>query len=192
MPGVLGIFIQEMGEAVRVTPLDIRRQRFRKGMRGYDPGEVDAFLEMLADAWEDVAENTLIEAKELEVLRARASDFDRMEGAVREVLVAQQRSADVAREEANREADLIIRDAELKAQKMLDEARNRVQILTEAIRELQDRRMEILLKMNSFIDTQKGIIAMEETRIKAEIIPAEERLPGEEDGDMPLLQLSEL
>ncbi|RLC84593.1 MAG: DivIVA domain-containing protein, partial [Chloroflexi bacterium] len=31
-----------MGEAVRVTPLDIRRQRFRKGMRGYDPGEVDA------------------------------------------------------------------------------------------------------------------------------------------------------
>ncbi len=192
MPGVLGTTIQEMGEVVRVTPLDIRRQRFRKGMRGYDPGEVDAFLEMLADAWEDVAENTLIEAKELEVLRARASDFDRMEGAVREVLVAQQRSADVAREEANREADLIIRDAELKAQKMLDEARNRVQILTEAIRELQDRRMEILLKMNSFIDTQKGIVAMEETRIKAEIIPAEERLPGEEDGDMPLLQLSEL
>ncbi|MCD4707520.1 MAG: DivIVA domain-containing protein [Candidatus Sabulitectum sp.] len=177
---------------MRVTPLDIRRQKFRKGMRGYDPGEVDAFLEMLADAWEDVAENTLIEAKELEVLRARASDFDRMEGAVREVLVAQQRSADVAREEANREADLIIRDAELKAQKMLDEARKRVQILTEAIRELQDRRMEILLKMNSFIDTQKGMVAMEETRIKSEIIPAEERLPGEEDGDMPLLQLSEL
>ncbi|MCK5035080.1 MAG: DivIVA domain-containing protein [Candidatus Sabulitectum sp.] len=177
---------------MRVTPLDIRRQKFRKGMRGYDSGEVDAFLEMLADAWEDVAENTLIEAKELEVLRARASDFDRMEGAVREVLVAQQRSADVAREEANREADLIIRDAELKSQKMLDEARKRVQILTEAIRELQDRRMEILLKMNSFIDSQKGMVAMEEIRIKSEIIPAEERLPGEEDGDMPLLQLSEL
>lgn len=177
---------------MRVTPLDIRRQKFRKGMRGYDSGEVDAFLEMLADAWEDVAEKTLIEAKELEVLRARASDFDRMEGAVREVLVAQQRSADVAREEANREADLIIRDAELKSQKMLDEARKRVQILTEAIRELQDRRMEILLKMNSFIDTQKGMVAMEEIRIKSEIIPAEERLPGEEDGDMPLLQLSEL
>ncbi|MCK5131993.1 MAG: DivIVA domain-containing protein [Candidatus Sabulitectum sp.] len=177
---------------MRVTPLDIRRQKFRKGMRGYDPGEVDAFLEMLADAWEDVAENTLIESKELEVLRARASDFDRMEGAVREVLVAQQRSANVAREEANREADLIIRDAELKSQKMLDEARKRVQILTEAIRELQDRRMEILLKMNSFINTQKGMVTMEEERIKSEIIPAEERFPGEEDGDMPLLQLSEL
>lgn len=183
---------KETGGSVRVTPLDIRRQKFRKGMRGYDPGEVDAFLEMLADAWEDVAENTLIESKELEVLRARASDFDRMEGAVREVLVAQQRSANVAREEANREADLIIRDAELKSQKMLDEARKRVQILTEAIRELQDRRMEILLKMNSFINTQKGMVTMEEERIKSEIIPAEERFPGEEDGDMPLLQLSEL
>jgi len=181
-----------MGGSVRVTPLDIRRQKFRKGMRGYEPGEVDAFLEMLADAWEETAEKTGHAANELEVLRARASDFDRMEGAVREVLVAQQRSADVAREEANREADLIIRDAELKAQKMLDEARKRVQILTEAIRELQDRRMEILMKMNSFIAVQKGMVAMEETRIKAEIIPAEERLPGEENGDMPLLELSEL
>ena len=177
---------------MRVTPLDIRRQRFRKGMRGYDPGEVDAFLEMLADAWAETAEKADNEAKELEVLRARASDFDRMEGAVREVLVAQQKSADVAREEANREADLIIRDAELKAQKMLDEAKKRVQILTEAIRELQDRRMEILMKMNSFIENQKNMVKMEESRIKSEIIPAEERLPGEEEGDMPLLELSEL
>ena len=177
---------------MRVTPLDIRRQKFRKGMRGYDPGEVDAFLEMLADAWEESAEKADGEAKELEVLRARASDFDRMEGAVREVLVAQQKSADVAREEANREADLIIRDAELKAQKMLDEAKKRVQILTEAIRELQDRRMEILMKMNSFIESQKSMVKMEESRIRSEIIPADERLPGEEEGDMPLLELSEL
>lgn len=177
---------------MRVTPLDIRRQKFRKGMRGYDPGEVDAFLEMLADAWEESAEKSESEAKELEVLRARASDFDRMEGAVREVLVAQQKSADVAREEANREADLIIRDAELKAQKMLDEARKRVQILTEAIRELQDRRMEILMKMNSFIESQKNMVKMEETKIRSEIIPVDERLPGEEEGDMPLLELSEL
>ena len=177
---------------MRVTPLDIRRQKFRKGMRGYDPGEVDAFLEMLADAWEESADKSDNEAKELEVLRARASDFDRMEGAVREVLVAQQKSADVAREEANREADLIIRDAELKAQKMLEEAKKRVQILTEAIRELQDRRMEILMKMNSFIENQKNMVKMEESRIRSEIIPADERLPGEEEGDMPLLELSEL
>ena len=177
---------------MKVTPLDIRRQKFRRGMRGYDPGEVDAFLEMLADAWEESAENSEKNTKELEVLRARASDFDRMEGAVREVLVAQQKSADVAREEANREADLIIRDAELKAQKMLDEAKKRVQILTEAIRELQDRRMEILMKMNSFIENQKNMVKMEEKKIKGEVIPAEERLPGEEEGDMPLLELSEL
>lgn len=177
---------------MRVTPLDIRRQKFRKGMRGYDPGEVDAFLEMLADAWEEAADRHEKESKELEVLRARASDFDRMEGAVREVLVAQQKSADVAREEANREADLIIRDAELKSQKMLDEAKKRVQILTEAIRELQDRRVEVLMKMNSFIENQKNMVKMEESKIRNEIIPADERLPGEEEGDMPLLELSEL
>jgi hypothetical protein len=46
--------------------------------------------------------------------------------------------------------------------------------------------------MNSFIESQKNMVKMEESRIRSEIIPADERLPGEEEGDMPLLELSEL
>jgi hypothetical protein len=52
--------------------------------------------------------------------------------------------------------------------------------------------MEILMKINSFIESQKNMVKMEESRIRSEIIPAEQRLPGEDGGDMPLLELSEL
>ena len=177
---------------MRITPLDIRRQQFRRGMRGYDPAEVEAFLEMVATAWEELVDSLEQSEKELTVLRARAADFDRMEGAVRDVLVQQQQSATRAREDAGHEAELIIMEAELKASNLVSEARDRVQVLTETIRELQDRRLSVLTQIRSFIDSQGRMLDIEEQRIQSEMVPEAELLPGEEDGDSPLLELSEL
>ncbi|MCK4504383.1 MAG: DivIVA domain-containing protein [Candidatus Aegiribacteria sp.] len=177
---------------MRITPLDIRRQHFRKTMRGYDNSEVEAFLEMVASAWEELVENLEKTERELTILRARASDFDRMEGAVRDVLVQQQQSAAKARKEADKEAELIVMDAEIKASNLVAEARDRVRVLTETIRELQDRRLSVLAQIRSFIDSQGKVIDVEEERIRAELIPDAEKLPGEEDGDSPMLELTEL
>ena len=161
-------------------------------MRGYDVDEVEAFLEMVASAWEELVESLENAEKELTVLRARAADFDRMEGAVRDVLVQQQQSAAQARKEADKEAELIIMDAEVKASNLVSEARGRVQVLTETIRELQDRRLSVLSQVRSFVDSQRNMLDVEEERIKSEMIPDEERLPGEENGDSPILELTEL
>ncbi len=177
---------------MRITPLDVRRQRFRRVMRGYDTAEVEAFLEMLAEAWEETVSRIESAEKELTVLRARAADFDRMEGAVREVLVAQQQSAANARADAEKQAELIVMDAEVKAASLVSEARERVQVLTETIRELQDRRISILAQMTSFLEAQGRMIEMEEARIRTESVPDEKKLPGEEAGDGPILELSEL
>ena len=182
----------EKKHSVRVTPLDIRRQRFRRVMRGYDPAEVEAFLEMLAGAWEEVSSSNESTAKELTVLRARAADFDRMESAVREALVVQQRSATRAREDAEKEAGLIVMDGEVKAANLVSEARERVNVLMETVRELQDKRMAIIAQMRAFLSAQDKILELEEGRIREETLPEEERLPEEEEGDGPILELSEL
>jgi cell division initiation protein len=182
----------EKKRTVRITPLDIRRQRFRRVMRGYDPAEVEAFLEMLAGAWEEVSSSNESTAKELSVLRARAADFDRMESAVREALVVQQRSASKAREDAEKEAGLIVMDGEVKAANLVSEARERVNVLMETVRELQDKRMAIIAQMRAFLSAQDKILELEEGRIREETLPEEERLPEEEEGDGPILELSEL
>ena len=83
-------------------------------------------------------------------------------------------------------------DAEIKASNLVTEARDRVRVLTETIRELQDRRLSVLAQIRSFIDAQGKVIDVEEERIRAELIPDEEKLPGEEDGDSPMLELTEL
>ncbi|MBN1433920.1 DivIVA domain-containing protein [Candidatus Fermentibacterales bacterium] len=182
----------EKKRSVRMTPLDIRRQRFRKAMRGYDPAEVEAFLEMLAGAWEELTDGAESRERELSVLRARASDFDRMESAVREALVVQQRSASKAREDAEKEAELIVMDGEVKAANLVNEARERMQVLMETVRELQDRRMAIIAQMRAFLTAQDKMLELEEGRIREETLPERERLPDEEEGDGPILELSEL
>lgn len=177
---------------MRITPLDIRRQRFRKIMRGYDTSEVEAFLEMLASAWEEIIEETESNDRELTVLRARAADFDRMEGAVREALVVQQQSASKARKDAEKEAELIIMDAEVKAANLVNEGRERVQALMGTVRELQDKRLAMLSQIRAFTATQERMLDLEEAKIKNESVPEDKRLPEEEDGDGPILDLTEL
>jgi hypothetical protein len=83
-------------------------------------------------------------------------------------------------------------DAEIKASNLVSEARERVQVLTETIRELQDRRLSVLTQIRSFVDSHGKMLDLEEERIKSEMIPEEEKLPGEEDGDSPILELTEL
>ena len=111
---------------------------------------------------------------------------------VREVLVEQQQSAERARKDAEKEAELIVMDAEVKAADLVSEAKKRVQVLTETVRELQDKRMSVLSQIRSFIDSQEKMVEMEEARIKRESVADRERLPEEEEGDGPILELSEL
>ncbi len=177
---------------MKITPLDVRRQRFRKAMRGYDADEVNAFLEMVANALEELVGQMETAEKELIALRTRATEFDRMEGTVREVLVQQQKGAEKARADADKEAELIIMDAEVKAANLISEARSRVQVLTETIRDLQDRRLAVLTQIGSFVDSQNKMLELEEARIKAEMVPENTKLPGDASGDSPMLELSEL
>lgn len=177
---------------MRITPLDVRRQRFRKAMRGYDSDEVNAFLEMVANALEELVGKMDSSEKELVSLRARAAEFDRMEGTVREVLIQQQKSAENARADADKEAELIIMDAEVKAANLISEARSRVQVLSETIRDLQDRRLAVLAQIRAFVDSQNKMLELEEGRIKAEMVPENTKLPGDATSESPMLELSEL
>ena len=161
-------------------------------MRGYDSDEVNAFLEMVANALEELVGNMDSAEKELIALRSRAAEFDRMEGTVREVLIQQQKSAEAARADADKEAELIIMDAEVKAANLISEARSRVQVLSETIRDLQDRRLAVLAQIRAFVDSQNKMLELEEERIKAEMVPENTKVPGDTTSDSPMLELSEL
>jgi purine-nucleoside phosphorylase len=100
---------------MRLTPLDIREQQFRRVMRGLDPEEVEQFMATVAGEFESlVASNNELRQQVVE-LEEKIVEYKSMEKALRDALLAAERVMGEAKESAQREAALIVREAELAA-----------------------------------------------------------------------------
>ncbi|MGH7519668.1 MAG: DivIVA domain-containing protein [Gemmatimonadales bacterium] len=111
-------------EAFNLTPLDIRKQEFRKTLRGYDTLGVEDFQIRVADALErGIRERQVLEER-LAALTDQLRVFREREKAMNEALVAAQQLRQDTRAAAEREGQVIVREAEAQAKRLLDEANN--------------------------------------------------------------------
>ena len=109
---------------MRITPMDIRKQQFTlKLFRGFDVQEVDAFLDEVADDYEKLVRENALLKEQLGALEERLRGVEDREKLLQETLITTQRVAEEMKESARREAQLTMREAELQADKLLEEAR---------------------------------------------------------------------
>src|SRR5512139_3927938 len=129
---------------MRITPMDIRQQQFTvKMFRGFDPQEVDGFLEEVAEDYEAlVRENSLLK-EQLQALEERTRGMEDREKLLQETLVTTQRVTDELRETAKREAALVVREAEMRGEKMVDAARAEEAALRAEIEALKRLRRQL-------------------------------------------------
>ena len=113
----------ESEDAFHLTPVDVRRYDFGTAMRGYDRGRVDQFrdqvaeeLERLTRAVNDLDGKSRAMAEQLKVFRER-------DKALNEALISAQQIREEMKQQAIREADLMLREAQAKAAAMHDESR---------------------------------------------------------------------
>ncbi|HVZ47967.1 MAG TPA: DivIVA domain-containing protein, partial [Gemmatimonadaceae bacterium] len=128
-------------EVFHLTPVDVRRFEFGTQMRGYDKARVDQFREQVADELERMARlNQELESKARgfhEQLRA----FRERDKALNEALVSAQQMRAETKEQAEREGQLIVREAQADADKRLREAQHEADRLIEAAR-VEVRKLE--------------------------------------------------
>jgi cell division initiation protein len=127
---------------MRITPLDVRQQRFKVAMRGFDKTEVVAFLTEAADDYETVV-------RELDRLRGEVARMESVlaehrsrEVTLRETLVTAQQLAQQVRDQGQREAKLIVDEAHKRAALILERAQGRLQAIERDISELHLRRRD--------------------------------------------------
>ncbi len=111
-------------EAFNLTPHDIRKQEFRKTLRGYDTLGVDDFRVRVADALERAIRERQILEERVNALTEQLRVFREREKAMNEALVAAQQLRQDSRATAEREGQVILREAEAAAKRLLDEAKN--------------------------------------------------------------------
>ena len=105
---------------MKLTPLDIKKQEFKKSMRGYDAIEVDAFLEMVADEFESLNQEKNNLSDEVLKLKTQLQDYQEVEKTLKETLMHAQESINESREVSKREANMTVREAEVQAEKILE------------------------------------------------------------------------
>lgn len=125
---------------MRIAPLDLRQQRFRKVFRGYDMTEVVAFLTEAADDYEHALreiDRLRLDLTRMESLLAEHRD---RESNLRNTLLTAQRLAEEIKEAAQNESKLIIREAQGRADLLLQKAQVRLEEVERDINELRLRR----------------------------------------------------
>lgn len=111
-------------DAFHLTPLDVRQIPFRRALRGYAPDAVEDFRIRVADELERVVrENSVLEER-LAAMAEQLRAFRDRERAMNEALVAAQQLRQDTRAAAEREGQVIVREAEAEAKRLLDEARS--------------------------------------------------------------------
>jgi cell division initiation protein len=166
---------------MRITPLDIRKQPFRKMWRGFDPDAVNSFLEMVAAEYEALIRQNNEFATQVKCLEQKLESYTKVERILNDTLLTAQKATDEARVNAQKEAELIIKDAMVRADRYEDEARNRAHRLESEMVALRNQRDSFLARFRAMLTTQLNLI---------EVISGDLKQGGEE-GSKPVMELAD-
>ncbi len=156
-----------MDEAFHLTPLDVRRYDFGRALRGYSPARVDQFRDQVAEELERLTRiNQDLDAKARsfhEQLRA----FRERDKALNDALIAAQQLRDDVRGQAEREAQLIIREAQGEAERVIEAARAEVRRMEEELDNLDRSRRTYLAQMRTLIARQLSEVEASDSQVIA-------------------------
>jgi cell division initiation protein len=148
---------------MNITPLDIQQQQFKgKMLGGLHPDDVDSFLQAVASEMEGLLrENT--ELKELSNRQSRdLADQAQKEKDLRETMLAAQRITEEMKANAQKEAELIVSEAQLLAKRLVDDAERKVADLQGRIQDVRRQRLQFEMEFKSLLDNHARMIGLGE------------------------------
>jgi len=164
---------------VNITPLDIQQQKFKTKIRGFDVREVDAFLEQMANVFESLQRTHKHLQEEVRRLELEIQGYRKREETFKRALLNSQKVLDQMKDNARKSAELIIAEAEVKAEKILNNAHNRLTQLHEDISELKRQRTQIEVQIGSIVEAHSKLLDLSKEGAKA---------MDEEDAKLKLLK----
>jgi cell division initiation protein len=145
---------------LKLTPLDIKKQEFKRVMRGLDSEEVGAFLDMVADEFETLTrERNRLEDENLK-LRTQLQDYQSVEKSLKQTLVTAQESVLHSRENSKREADMLVREAELQAEKIIEEAKLKLAKLKNELLVVRAQKDSFARRLRHLLESQLELIGV--------------------------------
>lgn len=137
---------------------DIEGKKFRKRLMGLDPGDVEAFLLDVTEELRQLREENGNLKKDLQTLESEIKEHRDREKTIRDVLISAQKNAEHTKANAEREAKLVISQAEVKAEAILNDAGNRLIRMEQEISEMRRNRIQFGARMRSLLDAFRQML----------------------------------
>jgi len=144
------------------TPSDIAHQRFRTRWRGLDPQQVEAFVQELSARIAQLESQNLELKREFGCSEKALQEARERDKTIKDVLCNAHRVTEQIKANAQKEADLVLAEAELKAEKLLQSAHQRLAQMHDEIMELKRLRTQLETKLRSTIETYRQLLDMEQ------------------------------
>jgi len=142
-----------------LTPLDIRNQKFGKKVNGFDPAEVQAFLNQVATAFEGLIDERADLLKTINNDKKNLDEFRQIEKNLSDAAVLMSRALDDVKTRANKEADVIIAEAKSKAEQETITIKNQAMDLRREIDSLRQLRTNYFARLRSLMRAQEDMLS---------------------------------
>lgn len=143
---------------MKLTPLDIKKQEFKKIMRGYDPVEVDTFMDMVANEFEEVLKQQKDMRDRSIELDTQLKDYRQIEKTLQQTLLQAQEVTGRTYESARKEAEVIVKDAESKAARIVEQAHSELVRINKELAELRIRRESLVGRMRVLLSAELDLL----------------------------------
>lgn len=147
---------------MKITPLDIQQMVFKTSFRGYDKEEVNRFLEEIAETVELLNRDNAVQREKIVLLEQQITELKRTEVTLSNTLVSAQSLAEDVKRSAQRESDLVIKEAELKAGEMIRQARVELHNTQRDLTALQKQRLLMVERLRATLRTFERMLEVEE------------------------------
>ncbi len=158
----------------RLSPIEIQKQVFAKSLHGFNDGEVRAYLSLVAEEFEQLMQEIERLSRDNAQMREQLLDHSERERMLKDTLLSAQKVSEDVKANAHKEASLIVKDAELLAERIVSQAMSRVGDLERLIQDLKLERKGARRRLQNLIEACQQMIDLD---------------AEEEAGELPLTQL---
>jgi len=142
-----------------ITPLDIREKRFRTRWPGFNKKDAIEFLDLLSTEFQAVLRENRDARQQLDEEREKNGKLIEREAMIKEVLMVAQSSSEKIRENASHEAELMIKEAEVKADKILVDADRKKNQILQQVQDLENLYKQFRAKVQSTLEMYGKLLA---------------------------------
>lgn len=147
---------------MKITPMEIKQTGFKVRMRGYDKQEVDSFLDLLSEEFETIIMENNSLRERLTTLDDQLSELKKKEHALNSTLLKVHDLVEEIKHVAQKEAQLMIKEAELRGEEIISIARKELAAIKSEIQGIKREKVIFLEKTKALVNTFNKIVNIEE------------------------------